>query len=178
MACSISLCVGLAFSSRSFAADMRKPGVQYPHWTAPCSTKAFCTGCSLLPLARPSTVMICAPCARGAGTRQAITALPSRNTVHAPHSPSAQPSFVPVNMPSSRSRRSNVLSCPLLKEYCFPLIVVSIVCSGNLLTVCGYAAFCFFPVKRIGFLGIPSCSFPSRIAVRPRLVMTRTISRR
>ena len=46
MACSISLRVGWGFSSNNFAPDMRKPGVQYPHWTALFSIKASCMGCS------------------------------------------------------------------------------------------------------------------------------------
>src|SRR6185436_20514278 len=78
-----------------------------------------------------SIVMISASCARGAGTRHAITALPSRNTVHAPHSPSAQPSFVPIKFPSSRRSRRIVLSCPLLNIYFLPLMVVSIGLDGD-----------------------------------------------
>src|SRR5260221_8133994 len=131
MACSISLCVGCSFSSNNFTADIMKPGVQYPHWTAPCCTKASCTGWSCPSVASPSTVMISAPCARGAGTRQAITALPSRKIVHAPHSPSAQPSLVPIKFPSSRKSRNRVLSYPFLKEYFLPLIIVSMGLDGD-----------------------------------------------
>ena len=52
---------------------------------------------------------------------ETITATPSNKTVHAPHSPSAHPSLVPVNPRSSRSNRKRFLSlapntgsdCPL-----------------------------------------------------------------
>src|SRR5215203_1231024 len=101
--------------------------------------------------------MISAPCARGAGTRHAITALPSRKTVHAPHSPSAQPSLVPIKFPSSRNRRSKVLSCPLVKVYFFPLIVVWIADEGNWFNVGIFPFPSFFPHNRIGSDGIPAC---------------------
>ncbi len=41
-----------------------------------------------------------------AGTRQLFTSAPSISTAHAPHSPSPQPSFVPVRPSSSRSTSS------------------------------------------------------------------------
>ena len=65
-----------------------------------------------LPGANPSMVVILALWALGAGTRHDITASPSRNTVQAPHSPSAQPSFDPVSPASSRRRRRRDLACP------------------------------------------------------------------
>ena len=58
--------------------------------------------------ARPSIVAMSAPCARPAGTRQDMTAMPSRNTVQAPHSPSAHPSLEPVRPAWSRSQSSSV----------------------------------------------------------------------
>ena len=73
------------------------PGVQIPHCAAPISTNARCSGDEPPPRARPSTVTIRAPCAWAAGTRQRMTGSPSISTVHAPHSPSPQPSFVPVS---------------------------------------------------------------------------------
>src|SRR5947199_10806107 len=54
-------------------------------------------------------VTIFALWACGAGTRHDITACPLSQTVHAPHSPSAQPSLVPVKPASSRRAFSNVL---------------------------------------------------------------------
>ena len=130
--------------------------------------------------ANPSTVTICAPCARGAGTRQAITALPSKNTVHAPHSPSAQPSFVPISAPSSRNKRRSDFSCPLLKVYFFPLTVVSIGVAGNSefpRSVLN-SEFDPFPQSITGSRGNPACSSPSRRLRNPRRTLTRTISRR
>ena len=38
---------------------MMKPGVQKPHISASLSQNACCTGCSVAPLARPSTLRIC-----------------------------------------------------------------------------------------------------------------------
>src|SRR5215207_8379511 len=145
-----------------------KPGVQYPHCTAPCLINASCTGWSfsLTPNpspsgrgeASPSIVTISAPCARGAGTRQAITALPSRNTVQAPHSPSAQPSFVPIIPTSSRRNLSSVFSCPVVIEYSLPLIIVLIddkdlVSSSFILPL---SAFSFLPHNITASIGIPA----------------------
>ncbi len=56
-------------------------------------------------------VVTTAPCACAAGTRHDITAAPSSQTVHAPHSPSAQPSLAPVKPAFSRSASSSVLCC-------------------------------------------------------------------
>src|SRR5207244_1762136 len=57
----------------------------------------------------PSIVWTAHPAAWIAGTRQLLTRTPSRKTEHAPHSPSPQPSFVPVSsrssLKTSRSRR-------------------------------------------------------------------------
>jgi hypothetical protein len=64
-------------ASRSCAATTR-PGVQKPHWTAPHSTNASCTGCSRSPSASPSTVVTSRPIAWPAATRQEQTGSPSR----------------------------------------------------------------------------------------------------
>src|SRR5262249_30546893 len=58
--------------------------------------------------ARPSTVTMLAPSAWQTGTRQLFTSLPSTSTEHAPHSPSPQPSFTPVNLRSTRSASSSL----------------------------------------------------------------------
>ena len=58
------------------------------------------------PCATPSIVRIFAPSACTAGTRQLFTSAPSISTAHAPHSPSPQPSLVPVRPSSSRSTSS------------------------------------------------------------------------
>src|SRR5262245_19799912 len=47
-----------------------------------------------------------APAIWAAGTRQLLTSRPSIITEHAPHSPSPQPSFVPVSCNCSRSTSS------------------------------------------------------------------------
>jgi CO/xanthine dehydrogenase Mo-binding subunit len=56
---------------------------------------------------RPSTVRTMRPSTWQTGTRQASTTWPSRITEHAPHSPSPQPSFVPVRPRSSRRTSSS-----------------------------------------------------------------------
>ena len=83
------------------------PGVQLPHCAAPCSRNASCSASSA-PRSRaasdkPSTVRTIRPSTWQIGTRQASTTWPSRITEQAPHSPSPQPSFVPVSPRSSRS---------------------------------------------------------------------------
>src|SRR5262245_28315535 len=62
---------------------------------------------SNLPLgASPSTVVIRDPTPWQAGIRQEFTSLSSTMTEQAPHSPSPQPSLVPVSLRSSRSTSS------------------------------------------------------------------------
>src|SRR5438093_210317 len=69
------------------------PGVQMPHCAPPNRTNASCSGC--LP-PRPSIVVTRLPDTCANGTRHEFTGSPSTRTVHAPHSPSPHPSFVPV----------------------------------------------------------------------------------
>jgi hypothetical protein len=83
------------------------PGVQIPHCAPPCVMNACCTACNVSPIAKPSIVRISAPSACKTGTRQLFTSAPSISIEHAPHSPSPQPSFVPVNFNSSRNTSSN-----------------------------------------------------------------------
>ena len=109
MASTISSREGEGFSCRRAVADMMKPGVQKPHWSAARSTKACCTLVSCPSFASPSTVVMCMPSSSGASTRQALIGLPSTITVQAPHSPAPQPSLVPVRASSSRRTRSMVL---------------------------------------------------------------------
>ena len=88
------------------------PGVQMPHCAPPCSTNAFCSAFPVRVLAAPSIVITRRPSACAAGTMQESTATPSISTVHAPHSPSPQPSLVPVRPQSSRNTsRSRFIGC-------------------------------------------------------------------
>ena len=48
---------GCGVTSNSAFAVSRSPGVQYPHWAAPSSANASCSGWSFVPSARPSTVV-------------------------------------------------------------------------------------------------------------------------
>ena len=60
-----------------------------------------------------------------AGTRQEFTGTPSMSTVHAPHSPSPQPSLVPVTPQSSRSTSSRRFMGGTRTRRRFPLTVKS-----------------------------------------------------
>ena len=74
-----------------------------PHCAPPSSTKARCSGWS-----PPSALDGHAPRARAparAGTRHEQTGSPSSSTVQAPHSPSPQPSLVPVRPQVLAQRR-------------------------------------------------------------------------
>src|SRR5580704_9485169 len=85
-----------------------------PHWAPPESRKDCCRNCKRPSEARPSIVTIFAPFACSAGIRQLFTSIPSIKTEQEPHSPSPQPSFVPVNPSSCRrtsSRRSIGYAC-------------------------------------------------------------------
>jgi len=84
MAVFTSSMVGVGFSSSRAFKEMRIPGVQKPHWTAPSLTKASCSGWSLPFCASPSIVMISASWAVAARTRQELTGLPSSRTA-VPH---------------------------------------------------------------------------------------------
>src|SRR5579863_5798524 len=79
-----------------------------PHCAPPYSRNASCTIDNRASLENPSIVVTFDPCAWSTGTRQLFTSVPSIITEHAPHSPSAQPSFVPVNPSSCRSTSSNL----------------------------------------------------------------------
>src|SRR5271154_754016 len=82
------------------------PGVQIPHCAPPVEENAVCNACNFPLLVRPSMVSTLAPAACSTGTRQLFTSWPSINTEHAPHSPSPQPSLVPVRPHCSRSTSS------------------------------------------------------------------------
>src|SRR6476646_9031603 len=72
-------------------------------------------------------VVMAAPAACARGTRQLFTSCPSTRTEQAPHSPSPQPSFVPVRPRSLRSTSSSrdigwpssVTSSPLTRHTTF-----------------------------------------------------------
>jgi hypothetical protein len=85
---------------------MTMPGVQMPHCAPLNSANACCSGWSS---PSPSMVVTSAPSTWATGIRHEQTGSPSTSTVHAPHSPSPQPSFVPVSPRSSRSTSSKRL---------------------------------------------------------------------
>src|SRR5438309_924557 len=111
------------------------PGVQKPHWR-PCSSQnAFCRGCSVDPLARPSIVVTWAPSAWTAKTVQDFTLWPSSSTVHAPQLLVSHPTCVPVSPATSRmyctssNRGSTSCSClvPLMVTATLRLIATSLI---------------------------------------------------
>ena len=101
-ACLISGRVGLEFRSSKAFALRSMPGVQNPHWMAPLSTKARCSGCGSWNVPMPSMVLICRPSIWDTFVTQDLVGVPSISTVHEPHAPSPQPSLAPVRPNSSR----------------------------------------------------------------------------
>ncbi len=99
----ISSRVGDGWSRRKATAVMMKPGVQNPHWVAPFSTNAFCTGWRPPGGAIPSMVVISRPSASFASVRQERVGTPSRRTVQQPQVPRSHPLLEPVSPRSSRS---------------------------------------------------------------------------
>ena len=117
-------------SSRSTVATIR-PGVQKPHWTAPASTNASCTGCSRPFSAKPSTVTTSWPSAWAASTRHAQTSVPSRRTEHEPHSPCSQAFFEPGRPSRSRSAKSRLSPSQTSASRCSPLTVSATFMRGS-----------------------------------------------
>src|SRR6266849_898846 len=103
----ISASLGLGFRSTRFTAARIMPGVQIPHCALPQAMNASWTACNRSPSATPSLVRIVVPSACSAGMRQLFTSSPFNSIEHAPHSPSPQPSFVPVSFNSSRNTSSS-----------------------------------------------------------------------
>src|SRR6266849_846678 len=103
----ISASLGLGFRSTRFTAARIMPGVQIPHCALPQAMNASWTACNRSPSATPSMVRIVVPSACSAGMRQLFTSSPFNSIEHAPHSPSPQPSFVPVSFNSSRNTSSS-----------------------------------------------------------------------
>src|SRR5262249_45873129 len=68
-------------------------------------------------------VVTFAPSTCAAGTRHELTGAPSISTVHAPHSPSPQPSFVPVSRQCSRRTSRSRLSGCTSSRVCLPFSV-------------------------------------------------------
>src|SRR3954451_6288067 len=99
----ISSEVGSGFRESRSATDIITPGVVNPSWVACSSQNPSWIGERAPSCASPSTVVTCDPSAETASTMQLFTALPSSRTVHAPHSPVSQPTFVPVSPSWSRS---------------------------------------------------------------------------
>jgi hypothetical protein len=83
-------------------AAISMPGVQTPHWAAPCAWKARCSAVNAPPAAKPSTVVIDAPSHCPIANRHEQASTPSRWIVQAPQSPALQPTLVPVSPNVSR----------------------------------------------------------------------------
>src|SRR5579862_7155029 len=109
-----------------------------PHWAPPYSRNASCTVVNRASLENPSIVVTFDPCAWSTGTRQLFTSVPSIITEHAPHSPSPQPSFVPVNPSSCRSTSSNLsigyartvfkspFTVKVMSRFALPFVVIAL----------------------------------------------------
>ena len=111
IASATSVSLGEEFFSSSAVAATNIPGVQAPHWAAPCRRNDCCSlPCSGARPANPSTVVISHPATCPVATRQEHTGSPSIKTVQAPQSPASHPTFVPVRPRSSRSTRESRLA--------------------------------------------------------------------
>jgi hypothetical protein len=99
-----SSCVGSGLLSSSQRAVIIMPGVQKPHCSPWQAAKASCTGSSLLPAARPSTVVTRRPSAMTASTVQDLTGVSSSQTTQAPQLDVSQPQCEPVSLSSSRRK--------------------------------------------------------------------------
>src|SRR5580700_7440243 len=117
----ISWVEGSAFSSSRAFADMITPGPQKPHCSEPKCSNNFCNGWRCSAVASPSIVRISRPSTWPTSIRQEFTGLPSTITVHAPQSPTSQPSFAPVRLNWSRNSRSSVVSGATLALRVSPL---------------------------------------------------------
>ena len=106
----ISVLEGEVVFSSSTAAEQRIPGVQNPHWAAPCRSNASCNGWGPSTSAKPSTVTMACPSASKTGVIHDSVGRPSRITVQAPQSPLSQPCLEPVR-PSPYRKASKRVKC-------------------------------------------------------------------
>ena len=100
--------LGFGTASSRARAPSTSPGVQKPHWDAPASANAACSGCGRSAVPSPSMVSTVRPWARTARVRQDATGRPSSRTVQAPQRPVEQPALTP-KMPAPRSRSRRVV---------------------------------------------------------------------
>ncbi|MCY1210896.1 hypothetical protein D9M72_225960 [compost metagenome] len=107
---SMSASVGVRVRRSRSTAAMIWPGWQKPHCGTSRFIQACCTGCSVLPLARPSMVVTWRPRTSDTRTEQVVTALPSTWQVQALHTLMPQPYFGPVMPSLSRSTHSSARS--------------------------------------------------------------------
>src|SRR5690554_2466012 len=73
------------------------PGVQKPHWRAPCTRNSSWIGLRASSWDRPSIVHTAAFSACTESIRHDLVNFPSTITVQEPHTPCSQPTFVPVS---------------------------------------------------------------------------------
>ena len=128
----ISSSEGFGFSSRRDFPMSTIPGVQKPHWTAPCSRKDCWIGWRLPSgFASPSTVKTSLPSIPMASVRHDSTGSPSTRTVQDPHSPMPHPYFAPVSPNCSlRTLRSNSLGATRISR--FTPLTFKVICFFNL----------------------------------------------
>src|SRR5262249_632518 len=96
MAASISASVGLGLLSRRATGDMIWPDWQYAHCTTSTFSQARWIFAPLSVSPTASMVVTFLPTTLDTGVMQDRIGRPSRCTVHAPHSATPQPNFVPV----------------------------------------------------------------------------------
>ena len=115
---------------------VRNPGVQKPHWSPWHSVKACCTA-DRVPSgsARPSTVVISAPSALTASSRQERTGTPSSRIVQAPQTPCSHPTCVPVRPRSWRMQSDSSRRAGTRAVRAAPFTVRLTSCSSSLMPV-------------------------------------------
>src|ERR1700704_3239663 len=93
-------------------------------------------------------VVMCVPEACSTGIKQLLTKTPSTNTEHEPHSPSPQPSLVPVNPSGNRNTSSSRSMAKARTVTALPFTTKVIpdletVCESSLIVYCPpiYASF-------------------------------------
>jgi hypothetical protein len=99
-----SASVGSGLWSSSHRAVIIMPGVQKPHCSPWQAAKPSCTGSSLSPCARPSTVVTRRPSAMTASIVHDLTGVSSSHTTQAPQLEVSQPQCEPVSRSSSRRK--------------------------------------------------------------------------
>src|SRR3954471_8144949 len=132
MASRISCSSGCGLRSSRARAVSIIPGVQKPH-CSPCSSmKPCCTGSSVPPSARPSTVRTSCPAVIAASWVQDFTGSPSTSTTQVPQLLVSHPQWVPVRPSVSRRKCTSSSRGSTSRATSVPLTVIVTCMSASL----------------------------------------------